>query len=513
MISLFRSICSRRVLFALFLAPCTLSQSMAQGNKTVYQDLASQHLAASLADFIDFLSLPCDAHYPDDLEKNIDWIIPKFEALDFSIERLPTEGIDLILAERPTPQAEKTVLIYLQVDGQPVDPTKWHQHDPFMPELKVRTEEGWEIVSKEIINGAIDPEWRIFARAASDAKGPIAAFLTALQICEEQGWTPNYNIKIIMDCEEELGSPNLPAAVMLYRDKLSADMLIIFDGPRHISNQPTLTFGARGITTLRITTFGPRVPQHSGHYGNYAPNPALHLAQLLASMKDDVGRVTIPGFYDGISLDEKTKTILAGVPDDEAVIQQAVGIATPDQVGANYQEAIQYPSLNIRGMLSGWVGAKARTIVPHVATVNIDIRTVLESDPERLVSLVRQHILDQGYHICAAEPTEEERMTYPRLLSMDHQVAYQAFRTDFDSEVGVWLNKALTNTFGESPIRIRTSGGSIPISPFVQTLGIPAVTVPAVNRDNNQHSPNENIRIGNYLDAIRTYLGILTEKL
>lgn len=485
----------------------------AQDNQKLQQDLASENLEMSLTQFMEFLSIPNDAHYPEDLEKNISWLIPQFEALDFSVERLPTDGIDLLLAERSSPGAEKTVLIYLQVDGQPVDNTKWHQSDPFIPELKVRKEENWEIAPTELLKNQIDPEWRIFARSTSDAKGPIVAFLTALKICSDQGWSPNYNLKIIMDCEEELGSPNLPDAVIKYREKLSADMLIIFDGPRHISNQPTLTFGARGITTLRLTTFGPRVPQHSGHYGNYAPNPALHLAQLLASMKDDAGRVTIPGFYDGISLDDNTKSILAGVPDDEAVIQKAVGIAAPDQVGANYQEAIQYPSLNIRGMLSGWVGAKARTIVPHVATVNIDIRTVLESDPERLVSLVSQHIVDQGYHICTAEPTEEERMKYPRLLSMDYQVAYQAFRTDFNSEVGVWLNKALTRTFDQEPIRIRTSGGSIPISPFVKTLGIPAVTVPAVNRDNNQHSPNENIRIGNYLDAIRTYLGILTEKL
>ncbi len=485
----------------------------AQMTSTAIEQAARAQLNPSLHSFIEFLSLPNDAHYPDDLEKNISWIIPKFEALQFEVERLPSAGIDLILASRAAENATKTVLIYLQVDGQPVDPTKWEQDDPFVPVLKKPSDEGWEQAPLENLNDEIDPEWRIFARSTSDAKGPISAFLTALQICEEQQWTPNYNLKIIMDCEEELGSPNLPDAVVKYREKLKADMLIIFDGPRHISNDPTLTFGARGITTLRLTTYGPRVPQHSGHYGNYAPNPALHMAQLLASMKDDDGRVTIPGFYAGINISEDTRSILAGVPDDEAVIKKAIGISKPDKVGANYQEAIQYPSLNIRGLLSGWVGAKARTIVPHAATVNIDIRTVLESDPERLVGLVRQHILDQGFHICKQEPTEEERMNFSRLLSMDHQVAYQAFRTDFNSAVGVWLNKALTRTFDQTPIRIRTSGGSIPISPFVQTLGIPAVTVPTVNRDNNQHSPNENIRIGNYLDGIRTFVGILTEPL
>jgi acetylornithine deacetylase/succinyl-diaminopimelate desuccinylase-like protein len=316
-----------------------------------------------------------------------------------------------------------------------------------------------------------------------------------------------------MDCEEELGSPNLPAAVEKYRGKLAADMLVILDGPRHISNLPTLTFGARGIATMRLTTYGPRVPQLSGHYGNYAPNPALRLAQLLASMKDEDGRVIIEGFYDGIMLDETTRQILAQVPDDEAVIQQNLGIAEPDKVAPTYQEALQYPSLNIRGMASAWVGSKVRTIIPDAAVANLDIRTVKESDPQRLVDLVISHIRKQGYHICDQEPNEQERAQYPKLISLGHEISYGAFRTDFDEEVSIWLDLALTRMFGQSPIKIRTSGGSIPIAPFVQTLGIPAVTVPIVNRDNNQHSPNENIRIGNYLEGIYTYLAFLTHPL
>jgi acetylornithine deacetylase/succinyl-diaminopimelate desuccinylase-like protein len=264
---------------------------------------------------------------------------------------------------------------------------------------------------------------------------------------------------------------------------------------------------------MRITTYGPKVPQHSGHYGNYAPNPALRLAQLLASMKDEHGRVTIPGYYDGIQMNEETKAILAQVPDDEEMIKSNLGIATIDSVAANYQEAIQYPSLNIRGMSSAWVGTKARTIVPHAAVVNLDIRTVKETDPERLVNLIRKHIIDQGYHICAQEPTEQERKTYPKLLSMSYHVSYGAFRTEFKTEAGKFLDRALTRTFNKPPIKIRTSGGSIPIAPFVKVLDIPAVTVPTVNRDNNQHSPNENLRLGNYLEAIRTFVGILTEKM
>jgi len=316
-----------------------------------------------------------------------------------------------------------------------------------------------------------------------------------------------------MDFEEELGSPRLPDAVTKNAEQLKADMLIIFDGPRHISNKPTLTFGARGIATITLTTYGPVVSQHSGHFGNYAPNPALRLSKLLASMKDDDGRVTIPGFYDGINIDAETEQILRNVPDKEDEINNRLQIVSADKVGSYYQEAIQYPSLNIRGMQSGWIDEKVRTIIPGWARAELDVRLVLESDPERLIRLVKEHVAAQGYYVTDSEPTENERLMHDRIATFTSEISYQSFRTDFDSEVGLWLTNALKNAFGEDPIRIRMSGGSIPISPFVNTLNIPAVTVPTVNRDNNQHSPNENLRIGNYREGVKTMLAILREKL
>jgi acetylornithine deacetylase/succinyl-diaminopimelate desuccinylase-like protein len=325
--------------------------------------------------------------------------------------------------------------------------------------------------------------------------------------------SPNFNMKVIMDFEEEMGSPNLPKAVREYKDALAADMLIIFDGPRHIANKPTLTFGARGISEITLKIFGPNFPQHSGHYGNWAPNPAVRMSQLIASMKDENERVTIPGFYDGITISEKVKRVLDDVPDHEDYINKRLGVAKGTGVAPTYQESLQYPSLNVRGFSAGWVGDEARTIVPATATAEIDIRLVVESDPDRLIGLVRDHIISQGYYVIEREPSAEERETHPRICQFTSSTSYLAFRTDFDSEVGLWLDRALTRAFGETPIKQRTSGGSIPISPFVSELGVPAVTVPTVNRDNNQHSPNENIRIGNYVDGIKTIHHILKEKL
>ena len=481
-------------------------------NQTQLTTLAEEHTQPSWNLFRELLSLPNDSNQPDHITANVAFMERTFKERNFVVRRLETPNAPLLLAERLAEGASRTVLVYLQLDGQPVDPTRWEQDDPWKPVLKERTGDGWRELPWERLQGEVDPEWRIFARASADAKGPVAMFLTALDAAAAAGFEPSYNLKVIMDFEEELGSPNLPAAVQEHREALAADMLLIFDGPRHASNHPTLHFGARGIATVTLQVFGPRVPQHSGHYGNYAPNPALQLAQLLASMKDAEGRVTLPSFYDGVVLDDTTKSILARIPDDEEEIQQRLGIARPDAVAPNYQESLQYPSLNIRGLASAWVGKAARTVIPASATAEIDIRLVPEVDAERLISLLRQHIEQQGFHILDdREPTECERQTHPRLLSFRHHIAYQAFRTNYDSEVGVWLHRAMTRAFGDPPVRVRMIGGSIPIAPFITTLQVPAVIVPAAQLDNNQHSPNENLRVGNYIEGVRAYLAVLTE--
>ena len=373
--------------------------------------LVQAHARESFSLFRELLSLPNDAHYPEaHLRPNLEWMTQAFRQRGFETRQIPTGGFPLLLAERPAAKAATTVLVYLQIDGQPVDPSRWRQEDAWSPVLKERDGSEWREISwSRLENGPVDPEWRIFARSASDAKGPVGMFLTALDAFEAGGFEQSYHLKVIMDFEEELGSPFLPQAVIENRDALAADMLIIFDGPRHYSNRPSLTFGARGIATIELEVFGPRAPQHSGHFGNYAPNPALRLAQLLASMKDEEGRVTIPGYYDGVELDEQTLAILAEVPDDEEEIRRGIGIAEADGVASTYQEAIQFPSLNVRGMSSGWVGEQVRTIVPSSAVAEIDVRLTPESDPEHLIGLIRDHVMAQGYHLVDGEPTEEER--------------------------------------------------------------------------------------------------------
>lgn len=484
------------------------------------------HLPAALESYRQLLRFPNDAHDHAALARQTDYLVGRFDTLGFETRLLPTDGLPVILAERSHPGAERTVLVYLQSDGQPVDPSEWSQPDPYEPVVKaLAADGGWRTVAwGELTEAAarrgdgvagtgVEPDWRIFARSAADSKGPVAQFLAALTMADELGVVPDFDLKVIVDTEEELGSPHLPEAVERYRDALAADMLVIFDGPPHASGRPSLKFGARGIATVTLTTYGPRVPQHSGHYGNYVPNPAVRLAEIIASVKDDAGRVTIPGWYDGIELDAATRAVLDAVPDDESEIMRDLGIAARDSVGGSLQEAVQYPSLNVRGMSAGWVGDEARTIIPATAVAEIDVRLVKESDPERLLGLFRDHLEAMGYVVLDREPTEEERLTRPRIATFEAEVSYQAFRTSFDSEPGRWLTRAMRRLYDADPVRIRTSGGSIPISPFVETLDLPAVSVPTVNPDNNQHSPDENLRLDAFAEGLRVMLTILAEPL
>ena len=471
----------------------------------------------NLDEFIEFLSYPNDANYESDIYKLMDWTENKFKSLDFKINRLDTETIPLMLASKHISDDYKTVLIYMHLDGQPVDLSKWNQENPFIPVYKLKEDEKFvDYDSNKIAN--IDYETleekdiRIFARASSDAKGPVMMLIQAMKFMNSKNIDNKFNLKLIMDFEEEKGSPSLPDAVKKHSTILKSDALLIFDGPQHESDLPTLNFGNRGISSITLKTYGPVVPQHSGHFGNYAPNPVFRMSNILSSMKDENGIVKIKGYYDGITISDQVKKYLDNVPDDEESMLNKMQFKKPESVGSSYQEAIQFPSLNVRGIRAGWVEDEVRTIVPSECIAEIDVRLVIESDGYRLHDLIKKHIEDLGYVVLDHEPSKEERMKYEKIVKFNSTVSYPAFRTDIDSDLGNWLSETLTRTFGVEPVLRRTSGGSVPISPFVNVLNIPAVGVPTVNKDNNQHSPNENIKLINYIKGIESFVGILSSE-
>lgn len=477
------------------------------------EKISDSKTKVALQQLREFIALPNDANYLEDIDRNLAWLEVAFKSRNFETKILETSNTPLFFAERRYPSATSTVLFYMHFDGQSVDKSKWSQQDPYTSTLRERSEDGnWEAMEWEKAEGEINPDWRIFGRSASDDKGPIVMLLNAIAAMDENNMEGAVNIKVVLDGEEEKGSRQLEMAVEKYGDMLSADHMIINDGPMHLSGEPTVIFGCRGNVTINITAYGPKSHQHSGHYGNYAPNPVFRLSQLLGSMKDEDGRVIIEGYYDGIVFDDEAKAIMAAVPDDVNLIHKTIGIAQPEKVGNNYQEALQYPSLNVRGISAAWVGKEARTIVPAEALAAIDMRLVPESDPNRLIDLVKQHIEDKGYLVLDRAPTDAERLKYAKIVQLESsRKATMPFRTDVNSPTGQWVQKAMLDGWGKDPIKIRIMGGTVPITTFINGLDIPAVIVPLVNADNNQHSPDENLRVGNITNGIRTYMSILMQ--
>ncbi len=414
------------------------------------------------------------------------------------------------------PAGASTVLFYIHYDGQPVIPEQWAQKSPFEPVVKKRNASGeWQPVTREeLFARPLDPELRIFARSASDDKAPIMMFLTAIDLLRSRGQAPALNIKVILDGEEEISSPSLAAMVQANQALFAADAFVILDGPVHDSGRPTLAFGNRGITQATLTVYGPRNPLHSGHFGNYAPNPALRLARLLASMKDENGRVLIPGYYDGVKLTAADREVLAATGDDETALRKRLGIARAEKVGSNYQEALQYPSLNVRGMASAAVGEKVANIVPSEAVAELDLRTTPETDGRHLFELVKRHIEQQGYHLVDGAPTDDDRARYDKLATFRLGEVQGATRSPMDSPVGRWAVAALRSPTSPDPraepVRIRMMGGTVPTDVLVAALHLPFVLVPTVNGDNNQHARNENLRVGNFITGTETIYSLLT---
>ncbi len=475
---------------------------------------STKKLPEALVNLTSFLALPNDGNYPYQIRINLERCKEIFTTNGFEVKELATAGAPMLFAEKNFHKNAKTALFYLQIDGQPVDTSAWMQPSPYLAVIKrLKGDGSWEKVNINLENETPDLDWRIFARSASDSKGPSMAFISALEILHQLNIELSFNIKVIMDFQEELGSPDLPGVVAEYKDLLAADMILVMDGARHISNLPTLCYGARGLALATIKVFGPKTPLHSGQYGNFAPNPVFSAARLIAGLKDEKGRVLLPGFYDGVELTSEDKKLLAQIPENSIALQQRLGIANPDQVGDTYQESLQYPSLNVRGLKSAWVGKEVRTIIPSEVIIEIDIRLVPETNGDRLMGLLSTYIKEQGFHIVDSIPTDDERAQYDRIVSFNYRLGSPPYRTEFDSDVANMLNVAMARIFGNQVVNMRTTGGSQPIGAFIEALEVPAVSIRIPNPDNNIHSPNENLRIGNFLEGIQACLSILTQNM
>ncbi|MEO6346976.1 MAG: M20/M25/M40 family metallo-hydrolase, partial [Aquaticitalea sp.] len=364
-----------------------------------------------------FVSIPNLPENKDNMSKNVDWVSNEFKALQFKVSVLEATELPVLLTEKNYNKDFKTILFYFHLDGQPVNPDMWNQEDPFVPVLKKLSQNGsWEAMDWNTLDKKIDDDWRIFARAAADDKAPIIMFLSALDILQQQHQEPKFNIKVVIDLEEEYSSKAFLSTLDRYKDLYASDYFIIMDGPAHSSNKPTLTYGCRGVATCTITTYGSKLPQHSGHYGNYVSNPVFTMAHLLSSMKSESGKVLIKDYYQGINITPEVKKILNDVPDNKLEIDKNLVINKSEDVGASYEESLQYPSLNVRQIETSWKGDKPKTIIPEIAIANIDVRLVVETDGAIQLEKIKKHIENQGFLVLDRDPTDEERLTNAKIV-------------------------------------------------------------------------------------------------
>jgi acetylornithine deacetylase/succinyl-diaminopimelate desuccinylase-like protein len=499
---------------ALLLAACA---AFGQSNSTAPNPAAiaarqyrQQHERAIVDEYFTFLSIPDIAADHANIQRNAELIAKMMEKRGVAPKLVSVPGSNpVVFGEIATPGATRTLLFYAHYDGQPLDPKEWAT-PPFSPVLRDKSldKDGRVIPLPE---STFDPESRIYARAASDDKANVMTLMVALDAIRAAGLRTKSNIKFAFEGEEEASSINLEKILTANKQLFSADMWFICDGPVHQSRRQQITFGARGITTVDITIYGARRELHSGHYGNWAPNPALLLAKLLASMKDDSGRVLVDHFYDGITpLSATEKKAIEAAPDTDQEIMRELWLGSTENSPKKLIELINLPSLNIRGLSAARTGEQASNVIPSSAFATIDMRLVKGLDHHQQAQRLIDHIRKQGFFVVDSDPSPEIRMAHAKVAKViEKEGGYNAVRTSTDLPISREIIRTVESARGPT-VLMPTSGGSDPRDIVERALGSKTIAIPTVNHDNNQHSFNENLRIQNLWDGIELMAALLT---
>ncbi|MEE2900654.1 MAG: M20/M25/M40 family metallo-hydrolase [Gemmatimonadota bacterium] len=476
------------------------------------------HEAEIVRDFAEMLSYPNRA-FTEDIVRAAEYVRDQLDEVGVDAELLRIEGRSspIVYGTLMVPGATRTLGIYVHYDGQAVDPSNW-THPPFEPTLySAAMPAGGEPIPMPEPGEAVDPEWRLYARSAGDDKAPIAAILPVLSAFRESGVQPTSNLIFFFDGEEEAGSPNLTRYMERYRERVDPiDIWLFFDGPAHPSGRPQITFGVRGSMGMEVTVYGATRNLHSGHYGNWAPDTGNILARLLASMKDERGQVLVEGWYDTVEpLGDEEKAALAAMPDWDRELMRELGLLRTEGAPQSLPERLLVPALNVRGITSGNTGALARNVIPNTAVAALGIRLVLGNEASHLRQLIVDHIAAQGFHVVSEDPDMATRLQYPLIAKVTGGGGSQAARTSmanpFAQSIVAAASVAADRAFGAGSLVIAPGmGGTLPLTPFTELLGKPAIVVPVANHDNNQHAPDENLRIANLWYAIDLYAALLT---
>lgn len=471
------------------------------------------HQAEIVRELVSLLEIRNVANDTTAIRRNADFLVGMLRRRRISAQILEAPGnLPAVFGELKVRGARRTIVLYAHYDGQPVDTTRWAT-PPWRPTLRDKAiEDGGGVIDfPSGPRAEFGDEWRVYARSASDDKGPIVAMLAALDALRAARIAPTVNIKFFFEGGEEAGSPNLRELLVRHKNLLAADAWIFSDGPVHQSRKMQVVFGVRGSYGVEMTVYGPSRALHSGHYGNWAPNPASLLASLLASMRDTDGKILIAGFHDDVKpITDADRRAIIGVPDNDAELRHALTLGSTEGGGARLSERIMLPALNIRGISAGQVGELASNTIHTDARASIDFRLVPAQRTDRIRELVEAHVRAQGYHIVHGEPAPETRRSNARVIRLGWGDGYPALRTDMDLPVSRAIVSAVEGGIGGPVIRVPILGGSLPMAFFEETLGVPLIIVPIVNHDNNQHASNENLRIRNLWDGIEVMAGLMT---
>ena len=465
---------------------------------------------AIVTELRDLLAIPNLASDAPNIERNAAAIEALMRKRGIETTMLRVDGAPpVVFGEIRTPGAKETLILYAHYDGQPVDPSRWAS-PPWQPVIRNDSVErgGREIPWSEAMK-KLDPEWRIFARAASDDKAPIIAMLAAVDALRASKRALRTNAKFFFEGEEEASSPHLGAILEKHRDLLRGDLWLIADGPVHQSRRLQLYYGVRGVMGLEVTTYGPLRPLHSGHYGNWAPNPIVTLAHLIASLRDESGKILIDGFYDDVRpLTAAEREGLAQLPPVEEALRNEVALGRIESE-APVAERVTLPALNLRGIRSGNVGESAANVISTEAQASIDFRLVPNQTPEMVRTRVEDHLRKRGWHVVHQAPDAATRRQHPRVVRLEWEEGYPAARVPFDHPLAMKVARRIESVLGQKLIKLPTLGGSVPLYLFVDKLQTAVLGVPIVNHDNNQHGHNENLRLQNLWDGIEVFAAIL----
>jgi acetylornithine deacetylase/succinyl-diaminopimelate desuccinylase-like protein len=470
-----------------------------------------QHEQAIVDEYVGFLRIPDVSSDAANIRRNAGFIAAMMRARGID-SKLVTVGDanPVVFGEIRTPGATRTLVFYAHYDGQPLDPKEWTT-PPFEPTLRSQSiENGGRVLPLAAPGGHFDPESRLYARAAGDDKVSIMALMAAVDALRASGLKTRSNIKFAFEGEEEAGSAHLRQIISANKELFAGDLWLMCDGPVHQTRRQLIYFGARDVDRLDLTVYGPAHELHSGHYGNWAPNPAMELARLLASMKDDGGHVLVEHFYDGIEpLTALEQRAVAESPDIDDALREEFWLGSSEGAPRKLAELITQPSLNIRGMASARVGAQASNVIPATATASIDIRLVKGMDPQRTLDRVIEHIRAQGFFVVDKEPTAELRRAHPKVLwAQQTSVGESAIRTSMDLPISQEVIGIVERVRGPT-VKLPNMGGSLPLAAVVGPLHTTTIVIPIANHDDRQHSFDENLRLQNLWDGIELMAALL----